>query len=185
MSIVVVYDANVLYPNTLRDLLIRIAQAGLVQARWTEQILDEVFDNVATNHPGIDAWRLTRTRTLMNAAVRDCLVTGYEALIPSLDLPDPNDRHVLAAAIRTHAQVIVTNNLRDFPASALHGWDVEALSADDFISDQIDLNPKIVWSCVQQIADAWRNPPGTASDVLAKLEHNGLVRSVAALSTAL
>jgi hypothetical protein len=184
VSICVVYDANVLYPNILRDLLIRIAQAGLVQAKWTEQILDEVFDNVAKDHPGIDASRLARTRSLMNAAVRDCIVTGHEDLIPSLVLPDPGDRHVLAAAIRAHAQVIVTNNLRDFPAAALHGWDVEALSADDFVSDQIDLNPKIVWSCVQQIADAWRKPPGSATDVLTRLERNGLVRSVAALTSA-
>ena len=184
MSIVVVYDANVLYPNTLRDLLIRIAQAGLVQAKWTEQILDEVFTNIGKNHPDIDSSRLARTRRLMNSAVRDCLVTDYEPLIPALDLPDPDDRHVVAAAIRAQAQVIVTENLQDFPATTLRGWNIEALGADDFVLDQIDLNPKVVWSCIQQIADAWRNPPGHAADVLAKLERCGLVRSVAYLDAA-
>ncbi len=178
---IVVYDANVLYPNTLRDLLIRITQAGLVQAKWTDDILDEVFRSITRDRPNIDPTRLARTRELMNAAVRDCLVTGYQTLIPTIDLPDPDDRHVLAAAIRTRAQAIITNNTRDFPSDALRIWGVEAVSADDFVLDQIDLNPKIVWSCVQQIADAWRNPPGTAADVLGKLERNGLVRSVAAM----
>lgn len=126
MSFVVLYDANVLYPSTLRDLLIRIAAAGLVQAKWTEQILDEVFRNIRENRPDLSEAQLTRTRSLMLTAVRDCLVTGYEPLIPSVDLPDPDDRHVLAAAIRARAQVIVTDNLKDFPAQVLRQWDVES-----------------------------------------------------------
>jgi hypothetical protein len=117
----------------------------------------------------------------LNTAVRDCLVTGYRDLIPTIDLPDPDDRHVLAAAIHEHAQAIITNNARDFPADKLRPWGVEAISADDFVHDQIDLHPNVVWSCVQQIADAWRNPPGTPADVLDKLHRNGLVRSVAAI----
>lgn len=119
MAFVVLYDANVLYPSALRDLLIRIAQAGLVQAKWTDQIVDEVFRNLTANRPDLDPERLARTRELMNKAVRDCLVTGYEPLIDALELPDPDDRHVLAAAIKARAQVIVTNNLKDFPPRAL------------------------------------------------------------------
>src|SRR5438034_8134783 len=94
MSFVVVYDACVLYPSTMRDLLIRIAQAGLVQAKWTEQILDEVFDSLQKDRPDLEPAKLDRTRVLMIRAVRDCLVTGYEPLIPSVSLPDPDDRHV-------------------------------------------------------------------------------------------
>ncbi|MBO0845297.1 MAG: PIN domain-containing protein [Nocardioides sp.] len=116
MSFVVLYDANVLYPSTLRDLLIRVAQAGLVQAKWTDQILDEVFRNLAMNRPDPDPQRLARTRDLMNRAVRDCLVTGYEPLVDAVDLPDPGDRHVLAAAIKARAQVIVTHNLKGLSA---------------------------------------------------------------------
>jgi predicted nucleic acid-binding protein len=178
---IVVYDANVLYPNTLRDLLIRIAQAGLVQAKWTNEILDEVFRNITANRPDIDPTRLTRTRQLMNAAVRDCLVTGYHDLIPAVDLPDPDDRHVLAAAIHEHAQAIVTNNTRDFPTAKLAPWGIEAISADAFVYDLIDQHPNIVWGCIQQIADAWRNPPGTPADILDRLHGNGLVRAVAAI----
>ncbi len=181
MSFVVLYDANVLYPSTLRDLLIRVAQAGLVQAKWTDQILDEVFNNLVMNRPDLDPQRLARTRDLMNRAVRDCLVTGYEPLVDALDLPDPGDRHVLAAAIKARAQVILTHNLKDFPPNVLEKWDMEAKSADDFILDQIDLSRDSVYGAVQRIADSRRNPPATFADVLAMLERDGLVESVAAL----
>jgi len=181
VTFVVVYDANVLYPSTLRDLLIRIAQPRLVQAKWTEQILDEVFTNLRANRPDLDPTRLDRTRQLMNAAVRDCLVTGYEPLIDSLALPDPDDRHVLAAAIRARAQVIVTNNLTDFPTPALQTWDIEAKSPDDFVLDQLDLSRDTVYGAMQRIADSWRQPPGTVTDVIAALERDGLVQSAATL----
>jgi predicted nucleic acid-binding protein len=178
---IVVYDANVLYPNNVRDLLIRVAQADLVQAKWTEQILDETFHNLKTNRPDLDPVRLDRTRALMNGAIADVLVTGYEPLIEGLCLPDPDDRHVLAAAIKAHAQVIVTENTKDFPAAMLSDWSIEAQSADDFVRDLIDLNRQAVYAQVQRMADTWQNPPGTVEDVLNGLEHNGLIGSVAAL----
>ncbi|WP_369390760.1 hypothetical protein AB5J72_26195 [Streptomyces sp. CG1] len=95
MAFVAIYDANVLYPSTLRDILIRIAQGGLVQAKWTDQILDETFRNILKNHPDIPPEKLDRVRTLMNAAIRDCLVKGHESLIDAVELPDPDDRHAL------------------------------------------------------------------------------------------
>lgn len=119
MAFVAIYDANVLYPSTLRDVLIRIAQGGLVQAKWTDQILDETFRNILKNHQDIPPEKLDRVRALMNAAIRDCLVRGHEPLIDAVKLPDPDDRHVLAAAIRAKAQVVVTFNLKDFPTDAL------------------------------------------------------------------
>jgi predicted nucleic acid-binding protein len=178
---VVLYDANVLYPSTLRDLLIRVAQAGLVQAKWTDQILAEVFGTLTANRPDLDPQNLARTRELMNKALRDCLVTGYEPLIEAVDLLDPDDRHVLAAAIKARAQVIVTNNLKDFPKSVLEAWDMEAKSPDDFILDQIDLSRETVYSSVQRIADSRANPPATFADVLTMLERDGLVEASAAL----
>ncbi|MEY9840702.1 PIN domain-containing protein, partial [Streptacidiphilus sp. EB103A] len=117
MAFVVVYDACVLYPNTLRDLLIRVGQARIMQARWTEQILDEV-DRALAARP-IEESRRRVLRERMNAAIRDCLITGHEPLIEGLKLPDPDDRHVLAAAIKAGAQVIVTSNLKDFPSAYL------------------------------------------------------------------
>src|SRR5205085_4178536 len=129
-----IYDANLLYPAPLRDLFIRVAQAGLVRARWAETIHEEWIRNVLKDNPHLSAERLARTRTLMNEAVRDCLVTGYEDLIDSLTLPDPDDRHVLAAAIRTGADVIVTYHIADLPAAALPRLDIEAQHPDDFLT---------------------------------------------------
>ncbi|WP_322780749.1 PIN domain-containing protein [Frankia sp. Cas4] len=177
----VVYDASVLYPSTLRDLLIRVAQAGLVHARWTEQILDEMFTALRRNRPGLDPARLDRTRTLMSMAVRDWKISDYETLIDSLKLPDPDDRHVLAAGIRAGAQVIVTANIRDFPAADVQPWGIAVKSPDEFVRDQISLDRSVVYAAVQQIADSWRNPPGSVDDVLDRLERGGLPVSAAEL----
>ena len=183
MVFVVVYDASVLYPNTLRDLSIRIAQSGLVQAKWSEQILDEMFAALLRKRPDLDEKRLERTRTLMGVAVRDWRIEGYEPLIDALKLPDPDDRHVLAAAIRVRAQSIVTANLRHFPSSLLREWDITPQSPDDFVRGQISLNRGVVRAAVQQIADSWRKPPGSFDDVLDRLERAGLAVSTAELRT--
>lgn len=184
MTFTVVYDANVLYPNTLRDLLIRIAQSGTVQAKWTNAILDEMLAALRRNRPDIPAERLERLRDLMNKSVRDCLVTGHEPLIEGLKLPDPDDRHVLAAAIKAGAQVIVTRNLKDFPESDLQPWDIEAKSPDAFVLDQVHLDIRAVAASVRQIADSRTNPPEAIEDVLIQLERDGLVESVTALRAA-
>lgn len=181
MAFTVVYDACVLYPSTLRDLLIRIASAGLVQAKWSERILDEVFDNLAKNRPDLRQERLDRTRELIKRAVRDCLVVGHEPLEQVVGLPDPDDRHVLAAAIKARAQLIVTSNTKDFPQEATAAWDLEAVHPDDFVLAQLDLDRGRVFACVQQIADSWRNPPGMPADVMDRLERDGLVKTAAAL----
>lgn len=152
---VVVYDANVLYPSTLRDVLIRVGLARLVQPKWTEQILDEVFRNLRANRPDLDLVRLDRTRRLMNDAIRDVTVTGYEHLIDQLDLPDPDDRHVLAATIHAKAQVIVTRNLRDFPADRLSSWGVEAQHPDDFLTGLHQDHPDTLGRIIAAIAHAW------------------------------
>lgn len=181
MGFVVVYDANVLYPSTLRDVLIHVSLTTLVQARWTEQILEETFRNLRANRPDLDPQRLERTRRLMRTAVRDCLVTGYEALITTIELPDPDDRHVVAAAIRARAQLIVTFNLDDFPADALAPWDLVAKHPDDFLVDQFHLDALELHRAVQAVATAWRNPPGSAGDVLDSLERQGLPQAAALL----
>ncbi len=183
MAFIVVYDANVLYPNVIRDLLIRIAQAGLVQAKWTDKILDETFGALTSKLPDVDPLKWERLRGLMQTAIRDSLVVGYEPLIEVVTgLPDLDDRHVVAAAIKCKAQVIVTENIRDFPDSALATWNVEAKQPDAFVMDQINLDSRAVYSAVQQIADTWNNPPGTIGDVLDAMARAGLVESVAALS---
>src|SRR4051794_12566422 len=95
-----VYDANVLYPAPLRDFLMHLALTDLFKARWTNDIHDEWIRNVLKDRPDLTLEQLTRTKELMNAHARDCVVEGYRELIPALELSDPDDRHVLAAAIR-------------------------------------------------------------------------------------
>ena len=176
-----IYDANTLYPAPLRDLLIRLAQAGLVQARWTDAIHDEWIRNVLTKNPRLTPDQLARTRDRMNQAVRDCLVTGYQPLIPSLSLPDPDDRHVLAAAIRAGARVIVTYNLKDFPAENLTGFDVEAWHPDDFLVELLDAAPGQFCDAVKRQRESLRNPPYSAGELLATFERLGLTQTVALL----
>ena len=123
MSLVAVYDACVLYPAALRDTLIRVALTGLVRARWSEAILDEWERSILRVRPELDRGALGRTRELMNIALPDAVIRGFEPHVAGLELPDPDDRHVLAAAIHGGAQTIVTFNLKDFPEEKLssHG----------------------------------------------------------------
>lgn len=109
----VFYDANVLYPAELRNILMHLALAGLFRAKWSAAVHEEWMSSLLEKRPDLDRAKLERTRALMDKHAEDALVTGYEDLIPGLQLPDADDRHVLAAAIRGRADVIVTMNLRD------------------------------------------------------------------------
>lgn len=149
----VVYDANVLYPAPLRDFLIRLAMSGLIRARWTDAIHDEWIRNLLQNRPDLVPAQLKRTRELMDRAVPDCLVAGYEKLIEKLALPDADDRHVLAAAIHPKAEVILTLNTRDFPKATLAPYGIVARRPDDLIADLFDQHPDVI--C--QIARAQRS----------------------------
>jgi hypothetical protein len=181
MAFTVVYDACVLYPAALRDLLIRTANTGIVRARWTTRILDECFEAIRRQRPDLNPDALIRTRQLIAEAVPDCLVTGYETLTEGLQLPDPDDRHVMAAAVRCGAQVIVTANLEDFPVDALAPYDLEAQHPDDFILDCIDLAPGRMTQVLTQQSAALKNPPKTTMELLDILRNQGLVQSVARL----
>jgi hypothetical protein len=159
----------------------RIAEAGLVHARWTEAIHDEWTRNVLADNSRVTPERLARTRLLMNDAVRDSLVTEYEDLIETLTLPDPNDRHVLAAAIRAGAEIIVTFNLRDFPDEALKAFDIQAQHPDDFVGTLFDVAPAVVCATVKSQRESLRSPPKSAEELLAIFEAQGLVQTVARL----
>ncbi|HTP51676.1 MAG TPA: PIN domain-containing protein [Anaeromyxobacteraceae bacterium] len=172
---VVVYDACVLYPASLRDLLVRLAMTGLFQAKWTDQILDECFDNIVANRPDLKIESLARTRQLMNRAVPDAIVTGYDSLIAGLDLPDEEDRHVLAAAIRCGAQVIVTSNMKHFPEPILAAYDIEAQDPDTFVLHVLSLSADVVASTVIAQAATMRNPPHSPLQLVELLRKRGLI----------
>jgi len=178
---IAIYDANILYPAPLRDLFIRIAQAGLVQAKWTEEVHDEWIRNVLKNNPQLSAERLARTRSLMNDAVRDCLVTNYEDLIDTISLPDADDRHVLAAAIRSKAHVIVTFNLKDFPSEIISRFGIEAQHPDDFLVSLFELAPIQVCAVAKQQRESLKNPPVSIDDFLETLENQQLPKTMSRL----
>ncbi|MDG3008479.1 PIN domain-containing protein [Paludisphaera mucosa] len=181
MAPTVLYDACVLYPAPLRDLLMRLAMAKLFQARWTDEIHDEWTRSVAADRPDLSTESLARCRRLMDEHVPDSLVTGYESLIPGLSLPDPDDRHVLAAAIHGGAGHIVTFNLSDFPASVLGGYSIEAIHPDEFIVNLWGESPDAVLDAVSRQRASLKNPPRSAVELLATLEQCGLAETVARL----
>ncbi len=180
-SFTVVYDACVLHPPSVCDLLLRLAATGMVRARWSDRILDEGLGSSRRVHPESDEARLARRRAAVRDAVAGAIVDDFGPIEAGLDLPDPDDRHVLAAAIRCGAQAIITANLTDFPADRLAPWNVEAIHPDDFVVHMLDLSEGTVVSVLQQQAGALRSPQRTAFEVLDSLERNGLVRSSARL----
>lgn len=178
----VLYDACVLYPAPLRDLLIRLARTDLFRARWTDAIHDEWIRNLLKNRPDLRPEQLSRTRELMDCAVPDCLVRNYNHLINSLVLPDPNDRHVLAAAIAGGASMIVTTNLKHFPAEALAPYGIEGAHPDDFIVLQFDLSATKVCNAVKEHRASLRNPPKNVEEYLSTLSQLRLPETVARLT---
>jgi predicted nucleic acid-binding protein len=180
-SFTALFDACVLYPAALRDLLMHLALTDLFRAKWTDKIHDEWIRNLLKNRPDLKMEQLHRTRDLMNNNVRDCLVLGYEDLISSLTLPDANDRHVLAAAICAGADVIVTYNLSDFPAVFLEKYGIEAQHPDEFIIHLIDLAPAAVCEAVKRQRTSLKNPPRSVEELLAIYQSQGLTQTIAEL----
>lgn len=163
---IAVLDACVLYPAPSRDLLLHLATLGLYTPKWTEIIHDEWTRNLLKNRQDLTAEQLQKTKAAMCGAFPDADVLHFEPLIEALKLPDPDDRHLLAAAIRCQADVIVTANLKDFPAAALAPYDVEAQHPDAFISNLIDLNPERSLQAFQTQVAFLKNPPRTATQIL-------------------
>ncbi|MBV8451099.1 MAG: PIN domain-containing protein, partial [Deltaproteobacteria bacterium] len=109
---VAIFDACILYPFHLRNVLVQAAVDRLVEARWTDEIHDEWVRNLTARAPSVPIARLQNTRQLMNDALPTAIVSGYENYIQKVNLPDPNDRHVVAAGIAARASIILTWNLR-------------------------------------------------------------------------
>ncbi len=177
----VVLDANVLYPAPLRDFLLELAVAGLYRARWTDEITDEWVRNLLAKREDLDKFQLQCTVEKMEEAVPGCLVTDYKPILDGLSLPDENDRHVLAAAIKCSAQVIVTYNLKDFPASALEPFGIEAKHPDEFLQDCYDLGPDQVIGSVKNILNRLKNPPISAKQLIETYRNQELVLTATTL----
>lgn len=134
-------DANVFYGARLRSLVLFLAQTKVFRARWSEHVHDEWIRNLLRNRPDLTRASLEKTRRAMDGSVLDALVTGYEPLIPAMALPDPDDRHVLAAAVVCRASCIVTFNLAHFPETVLAPFGLHAVHPDDFLLDVESIDP--------------------------------------------
>jgi len=178
----VVLDACVLYPSFLRDLLIRLGLTGLYQPKWSATIEDEWQRNLLANRTDLTPEQIQHTAALMNKAVPDAMITGFEPLINSVDLPDVDDRHVVAASVRSNSEIIVTFNLKDFPAPALNAFGIEALHPDDFVMDLFDLNRALVLSAVTTQRSNLRRPPMSVDEYLEALLRQGMAQTVKELS---
>jgi predicted nucleic acid-binding protein len=158
-----ILDSCVLFPASLRDTLLRAAALELYQPRWSTETLDEVRRNLVEK--GRTEEQTQRLTSAITQAFPEGEVTQYHDLIDQVH-NHPKDRHVLAAAVATGAQVIVTSNLRDFPQEALAPFNVEAQSPDVFLTRLFELSPGLMTQVVVDQAGALRNPPKTASEVL-------------------
>ena len=178
----VIYDANVLYPAPLRDLLMHLALTGVYRARWSALIHEEWKRNLLKNRQDITRKQVDKTSQLMDQAIPDALVSNYEPLIEGLELPDKDDRHVLAAAIKCNASAIITFNLKDFPTSVLEPLDIEPIHPDSFIADLWDLDKAAVIKAAHDHRSSLKNPPYSVDGYLNRLLNQGLPESVNYLS---
>lgn len=169
MAFTVVLDACVLAPHPLFDTVLRLADAGLYEVRWSQQILDEV-ERTLVNKFGMEPQKARARIVQMDRAFPLAKVEGHEALIDAMT-NHPKDRHVLAAAVRAGVGTIVTSNLKDFDAHALAPYDVEALHPDEFLLDQLDLEHETVMRCLAKQSDSYANPPTTLEALCDGLSH--------------
>ena len=165
----VLCDANVFYSILLTDLILSLSEAGLFRARWTNDIHEEWIRSLLQDQPQRKREDLERRRQLMDEAIDHDLIEDYEQHIQSLSLPDPDDRHVLAAAIEGGAEVILTYNLRDFPDAVLQAYGIEAMHPDEFLCEIMADDPDLVLSVIEGMRTKRKRPEISPSELLERL----------------
>ena len=170
-----VLDACVLYPAPIRDILLNIAMQELFTPFWSDKIHQEWTSNLLKKRPDIKNSSMLNTVKAMERAFPDATQEGFEHLISTLNLPDADDRHVLAAAVHAKADCIVTFNLKDFPTEYIKRFDIEVIHPDAFIARFTKTQPEKCLTAFQYQVDRLKNPPMTASEVLISLEKCELV----------
>jgi predicted nucleic acid-binding protein len=173
---IILFDANVFFGVRLRSLMLFLAETGLFLARWTEKINDEWIRNIHRKQ-AIPLETLEQLRVLVNRSVPDCLVTDFEAIEASLELPDPNDRHVLAAALKAQADLIITFNGKDFPEAVLDPLGLRASHPDEFLMTMLDSAPTIFAQAVQRDFSHYNAPPFTSAQYVSALHRAGVVKT--------
>lgn len=173
---IVVLDACVLYPAALRDLFMRFAVAGLIQARWTHLIHEEWIEAVLRDRPDLERANLERTRRLMDKHAEGSLVRNFEHRIPSFSLPDPDDRHVLAAAVEEGAECIVTWNVADFPG-IVEPLGISIVTPDGLMTRLLSARPADTCAVVRETRLSLTNPPKSIDEYLEILRVRGLIKA--------
>jgi len=174
-----VLDTNVIYPVIIRDLLFWFAHYEMYTPKWSNHIFDEWKD--VMERKGVSPEASEKRVQKANLAFPDALVQQYEGLIENLDLPDKKDCHVLAAAIKANAHLIVTNNIKHFPDEMLNNFGIKAKTADDFLTDLIDLDGETAIEAFKEMVLNKRNPDLDEYEVLTLLKSNGLMDTAAYL----
>lgn len=167
---IAVLDACVIYPAPLRDLLLSIAAEGGFIPKWSDQIQAEWIRNLLLKRPDLTKKQLLGTKRAMEKAFPDARILKYKHLIATLHLPDLKDRHVLAAAIQTRADLIVTFNLKDFPKSTLQSYKLDVLDPDTFLTNLFDANTALVLLAFKKLCNRLINPTKSESEILALLD---------------
>lgn len=170
----VLLDACVLYPAPLRDLLLTFAAHRFYTPKWSERIQREWSQNLMAKRGDLTKKQLEHTTTQMALAFPDALVTGFKSIEKGLSLPDKDDNHVLAAALKCKADVIVTSNLKDFPKRYVGQFDIEVQSPDDFMCNLIDLDQRKAKEAFRSMVNRLRNPPQKPIEVLGTLNDCGM-----------
>lgn len=168
----VVLDTNVIYPLGIRDLLFWFAHFELYTVKWSEHIFDE-WKRIMMRQ-GVSIEEATRRVERAKLAFPDAQVHNYQSLVEYLTLPDKNDCHVMAAAIKANANLIVTNNLKDFPTDYLATFGLNAKTADDFLTDIIDLNHEQAVAAFREMVLCRKNPKQDEFTALSSLRRSGL-----------
>lgn len=175
-------DANVLYSAAIRDICMEVALAKMYRAKWSADVHREWIESLLSNRPDLKRINLERTRELMDQTIPSAMVTGYEQLIEGVSLEkDPDDRHVVAAAIVGRCDIIVTNDLSHFPVDKLKDHDLEVQRPDDFLAHHLELDPGTFCSAVRTARVGKKNPPYSVDEYLSNLTQQGLVVTVAEL----
>jgi predicted nucleic acid-binding protein len=174
------FDTCVLYGSVINDLLLRLADGGAFRPLWSQSVMRELALNLVDN--GLSPEAADRRINAMNTSFPDAMVEGYEDLVDGMTC-DPKDRHVLAAAVRANAELLVTFNVRDFPDSSTAAFDIVVVNPDDFLLDQLDLFPGLTIRCLRQLSEDYNAPPVSIDELLQWLTNAGVPKFTQEVST--
>ena len=172
-----VLDACVLYSAMMRDILLNLAEQGIYEPKWSKTIEDEWVRNLLKNRPDLKEENLRRTVRFMNQKFKDANVTDFDHHIPTIQLHDPDDRHVVACAIQCKAEIIVTTNLKDFPPDELAKFGIIPQHPDDFICELFEKRKGDAITALNVQLEKLKNPPRTKEELLETFKKQGLIKA--------